>query len=416
MSKLTIFWGDKTSESFYWLADDAQSDSSSPVLMLESQTILKADLACLADIAKGKMVQLVLSSNDIHFNSVQMPNKAQRHIRKAVPYLLEEQVAEPIDDLFIAIGERQKDGSIPVRGIALDYFEDLIQQFKDAEIKVGQVRTDLDLLERPETGFHLVMIEEQLLIIDDKGLRWGCDIDDFSWLVQKYLEEDSEDESMPIAIPLVVVAEDEEKSQLFEQQLPVGRFAPQVQIVESVQEYLSNSSQQPLSLLQGEYEPKAESSPLQNMLWKVATIAGIVLSAHILYQGSQWFALEAQKSNLAKERTVLWKQAFPGRKVPANPDKSLRSYLNSLEGGDGENSFLALLQSSTDKIGDLQKIYPTNISYDASRNELRMDLIAKDLPILNQYRDDLKQGGHEVDMSSATQRGDGYASRLIIRR
>ena len=40
----------------------------------------------------------------------------------------------------------------------------------------------------------------------------------------------------------------------------------------------------------------------------------------------------------------------------------------------------------------------------------------KDLPILNSYRDELKNAGHEVDMSSATQRGEGYSSRLIIRR
>lgn len=423
MNKLTIFWNDRSSDSFRWYLSGNQAlnspKSSSQITAvpdIESEQILKADLACLADTAHGKNVHLVLSCNDVHFNQVTMPNKGQRHLRKAVPYLLEEQVAQTIDELFFALGNRQNDGKIPVRGITLEYLQAIITQFKSAEIELTKISIDLDLLSVPETGSEVVLLNDKVLVSEDSGQRWSCNVSDFSWLAQKQLALNQGDEDLPVAIPLTVLSQAHEAYLNFEHQIPVGRFAPLEQNVESIEQTLSASKVESINLLQGDFEPKVENSPLKQILTKVASIAAIVLVAHLIYQGSQLVALEQQKTLLSQQRTVLWKQAFPGRKVPANPDKALRSFMRTLGGGDGESSFLALLQSTSASITSLNDIYPTNISYDSSRNELRVDLVAKDLPILNQYRDDLKQTGHQVEMSSATQRGDGYSSRLIIRK
>ena len=423
MNKLTIFWNDQLSDSFYWCIDQSniESQTSGAIHELDSHDLLKADLACLADSAQGKKVELVLSSSDIHFSQVTMPNKAQRHLRKAVPYLLEEQLSESVDDVFIAIGERLKSGDIPVRVINQEYIKQIIEQFEQAEIKLECIRVDLDLLSAPEVGYSVVLKDDLLLINEESGFQWNCELDDFSWLVQKRLSEASaekkdDSDDLPVAIPMQVISDNEDSYTLFERQLPVGVFAPQLKLVESTYEFLAASEQTPFNLLQAEFEPKVENSPLKNMLQKVASLAAIIFVAHLAYQSSQIVSLNQQKSLLGKQRTALWKQAFPGRKVPSNPDKTLRTYMNSLGGGDGESSFLSLLQSTSEKINSLQTIYPTNVSYDSSRNEIRMDLIAIDLPVLNQYRDDLKQSGHQVEMSSATQRGEGYSSRLIIRK
>lgn len=417
MNKLSIFWCEKTQKSFYWVVCDNNHETlSSPIHLLDSKEILKDDLACLADIAVGKKVELILSNTDVLISQVSLPNRAQRHVRKAVPYLLEEQLAEAVDKTFVAIGERLSNGNIPVRAIKQNYLIDLLEKFSNAEIKLDKMRVDLDLLETPSVGFVLLAIGEQFLICEESGFRWSCYRDDFFWLVQKRLSEIKFENDIPIAIPLKLIGENEDSYRLFESELPVGVFAPQLELVESVTQYLAKSKEPLINILQGEYETKEENSPVKVMLYKVATIVGMLLFVHILFQTSMIFSLNQQKDLLGKEREVLWEQAFPGRKIPGNMDSVLRSTLASLNTGDGEASFLMMLDSTTSQIKDIQKIYPTNISYDASRNELRMDLVALDLPILNQYRDDLKQSGHEVDMSSATQRGDGYSSRLIIRK
>ncbi|MGX5175100.1 type II secretion system protein GspL [Aliikangiella sp. IMCC44653] len=416
MNNLSIFWGHKNSDSFSWHIDPSVASDSVAVPLIESRVLLKADLAVMADMASQFNVRLILDSRDVHLNSVVMPNKAQRHLRKAVPYMVEEQLAEPVDKTFIAVGARTSNGSIPVRALNLAYFSEIMQQFSDADIKLKSVVTEIDLLEQPEEGYQLVLQADKILVKNDSGNHWYCDPDDFAWLVQKEIAETSAEDEMPIAIPMQVVTDSEDRFRLFESTLPVGRFAPQLQLEVSITEFMHKAKTSATNLMQGEFEAKAERSPYAALIVKLGSLAGLLLFAFIAYQGTQWFTLEQQKQILGKQRAALWKQAFPGRRVPSNPDKALSSYLKTLSGGDGQTSFLGMLDSTSSKIADLESLYPTNISYDASRNELRMDVIAKDLSILNQYRDRLRESGHQVEMSSATQRGDGYSSRLIVRK
>lgn len=288
MNKLTIFWSTKNAEHFYWCVDTSHSsvEVNSAIPILESHSILKADLACLADLASNCKVELIVASSDIHLNIVSLPNKAQRHLRKAVPFLLEEQLADSVDDMFIAIGNRIPSGDIPVRGVGLNYLEEILQVFADVEISLDRIRVDLDLLSQPEEGYQIVLVNDQVLLCDDQGERWSCDQIDFAWLVQKQLATNEDEEALPVAIPMLVTCDEEDIYKLFEQQLPAGRFAPILNLVDSVEESLSESGEPVLNLLQAEYEPKVESSPLKNMLFKVATIAAIILGAHLLYQGS----------------------------------------------------------------------------------------------------------------------------------
>ncbi len=417
MSKLTVFWGDKSSNKFYWQVEQHLSAHSSMALPeLESHEILKADLACIADMAAKRKVELVLSCRDIHSNQVDLPGKAQRHMRKAVPYIIEEQVSEPVDQLFFALGERSADGKIPVRAVNQGYLQSILDSFESAEVKVDCVRVDLDMVESRDDEYQIVLFDNQVLAVDDKGNRWSCHVDDFGWLVQKQIEENSEEDDLPVAIPMTVLSENDELRYQFESQLPAGRFAPDYQLVDSIMASLFASNETIFTLLQGEFELKVENSPLKSMLQKLGTLAAILLVANLVYMGSQTITLKSQFSQLTKERAALWKQAFPGRKMPSSPDRTLRSFLKTAGGGNGDSSFLTMLDSISGKFKDLKQLYPTNISYNAKRNELRVDLIARDLPVLNQYRDDLKKSGFQVDMSSANQRGDGYSSRLIVRK
>lgn len=413
MNKLSLFWGDLTDPYFRWsfTADAAASEKAGVLHPLQNRRMLKADLGVMAEMARDAKVELVLSAIDIHVNQITMPNKAVRHLRKAAPFLLEEQVADSIDKLFIAVGERLGNDKIPVRGVNQQYLQELLRIFTQAEIALKSIKVDLDLIDQPKQGLSLLLLADQVLVVEDSGQRWSCNQEDFSWLVQKNIEDSEQD--YPVARPLQIISEDSELATLFESQLPAGRFAPQSEIVDSVDDFLAAHVTQGINLLQGEFEVKEQNSPMKIFLLRVASLFGLVLLAQVFYQGSQIYALEVQKNRLDEEKAGLWQQAFPGRKMPDNEDKVLRTYLKDA-GGSGEAAFLTLLESSMASLTNLDAVYPTNISFDAAKNELRLDIIAQDLGVLNQYRDALVKAGHQVEQSSATQRGDSYSSRLII--
>lgn len=425
MNKLSIFWEAKTSPYLRWyltddnkVVEDLTAETGlqeQAISQLESHQLLKSDLELLTNMAKGKKVELILNGYDVHLDQVELPTTAKRHISKAVPYLIEEFVAEPIDDFFIAQGEKNKQQQIPVRAIRREYLQSILQAFKKAEIQLKAVYLELDLLAIPQQGFTAVIKDDALLVIQDDQISWQCDRQEFSWLIEKKLQ--AMDEELPVAIPLQIITEQQnEITEDFINQLPTGRFATEITQVKSVEQWVLESKNKPINLLQGEFAVKSENSRLKNLLTQVASIAAVVLVAFLLYQASQWFSLHQQYQKLSAQKAVLWKQAFPGEKYPRNSDRVLASRMKQLAGANQQNAFLAMLSSVSSQIEDLQKLYPTNISYDAIDGEIRLDLIAKELEGLNQYKEKLKQAGFDTEGGSATQRGDGYASRLTVRR
>jgi general secretion pathway protein L len=432
MAKLTLFWGNKKNASFTWHFCSEQKKSNSidgelsQSYQLENHEILKADLVCIADMAKGHEVDLVVSSIDVGSAQVLVPNKAQKVLRKAVPYMLEDELATSVDNLFFAFTDKTKDNLLNVRAIEKEYLEFIIESFKAAEIKLTSVSVDIDHIKVPQEGLKLVIQESEVLVIDSSNNRWQCHQDDFTWLIQKQLDskkdksktnkneenKDEDDSDLSIAIPLKIISS--EATDEFEHQLPVGRFAVDSENVADHYEYILNQSASEINLLQAEYEVQKENSQLNQFLIKVATVAGFVLLTHLIYQGVNIVALSEQVTQLEKQKTTLYKQAFPNSKNVRNPEKSMKIYFKNIGSSSGDSDFLSLLNSSSEKLTDLSQVYPTNISYDKSKSELRLDVIASDLIVLDQYAEALKASGHQVERSSETQRGEGYSSRLVI--
>lgn len=416
MTKLVLFWGEKSDLSFTWKLVGEKENASlnnqlSDSYQIESNELLKADLACLAEMAASIGVSLVLSATDVTAAQVEVPNKAQRLLRKAVPYMLEDEVAISVEDLFFAFADKADKNGMQVRAIERDYLENLIEQFSSAEIRLDEILLDIDLIQPPEDGIKLVVSESQCLSVDSDNSRWHCHPDDYSWLVQKQITN-VEDEELPIAMQLDIFSED--PVDVFMHQLPVGRFAAESHHVEDIFEWMLEQNGSAINLLQAEFEPKKENSKLKDFVVKVATVAGFVLLTHLIYQGTNIYTLSDKKEQLDKQKITLYKQAFPNTKKIRNPEKSMKIYVNSLGTGSGDSDFLSLLGSTSKQLKDLSKIYPTNISYDHSRSELRLDVIASDLTVLDQYAESLRANGHQVEKSSETQRGEGYSSRLTV--
>ncbi len=414
MNELTLFWGNKENPTFYWqfTSQEETSNGQTALHQLESHEILKADLSCMAEMATNAKVTLVISCQDVVCANVQVPNKAQKLLRKAVPFMLEDDIATPVDQLFFALADKADKSGLAVRAIDRYYLESILNTFKSAEIKLNQLLIDGDLIARPEQGYKVFIEQQNCLVVDQDNHRWHCHQDDFSWLIQKQLNQTESEDELPIAVPLEIVSQ--QATDEFEHQLPVGRFAVESHQTDNYYQQLLEENAAPLNLLQAEYEPAKESSKLKQFGLKVASIVGLVLFFHIVYQGVNIYVLSETQENITAQKQALLKQAFPRSKKPS--EKDLRIYMKSLGGSTGEGGFLELLSTASESLTDLTKIYPTNISYDRAKNELRMDVIASDLVVLDKYAEALKQSGHQVEKSSETQRGDGYSSRLTISR
>ena len=79
------------------------------------------------------------------------------------------------------------------------------------------------------------------------------------------------------------------------------------------------------------------------------------------------------------------------------------------------NSFLVMLGQLGEGLAAIPDIRPTNLNYDSSRGEIRLDLLVSNLPLLDKLKDNLVNKGLSIEIGGASAQGSDYSGRLIIR-
>ena len=72
----------------------------------------KLTLAELKEKFPAASCIILVPSNDCLVTTVALPTRQRRQQLKAIPFALEEQLADNIDDMHFAIGDRREDGGI----------------------------------------------------------------------------------------------------------------------------------------------------------------------------------------------------------------------------------------------------------------------------------------------------------------
>ncbi|PIE36670.1 MAG: type II secretion system protein GspL [Gammaproteobacteria bacterium] len=123
--QLIIYMPDPGEDRVEWaMADD--------VGKLENQP-QAGTLADAAAATEGLRAVLVLRGGDVLLSEVRVPGASAARIQQAVPFALEDQLADDVDDLHFALGSRLGDDRWPVAVIA----HDILRQVTDACAAAG---------------------------------------------------------------------------------------------------------------------------------------------------------------------------------------------------------------------------------------------------------------------------------------
>ena len=79
--------------------------------------ITSGSLDDAAVVAAQHKVIVLLDSSNVHLNHVQLPTSNRQKMLRAIPYALEEQLAEDIEDFHFVIGKTDPHYGTPVAGI-----------------------------------------------------------------------------------------------------------------------------------------------------------------------------------------------------------------------------------------------------------------------------------------------------------
>lgn len=143
-----------------WIAVDSAGTRKGP-------PVAGALAEAAADIGDRKVIVLV-PGTDVLTTSVDLPVRSGPRLQAALPYALEESVADDIDNLHFAAGARRDDGRSPVSVVSHACMEAWLERLHDAGIHPAKMIPENHGLARIP-GTVSLLLDGELLFLNDGG-------------------------------------------------------------------------------------------------------------------------------------------------------------------------------------------------------------------------------------------------------
>jgi len=310
---LFIRLGSKASDAISWLIFSTHEQE-----IIASGELDNADqLTLLTAKAQQRQVTVFVPSCDIALKRLTVPGKSQRAIRLATPYMLEDDLAQDVEQLFFAYANLSQDAqghNCFVAAVERSQMQKWLLWLADAEIDSKIMIPDVLAMPLVADAWSAITLSnhnnEQIILRQDK---WqGFTVDSATWQVitKQWVQQKPQTEPQESEISTIQAYSS----------LPFTDELNKVFTVEAMPEELplallaKHSKNQPFNLLQGEFQIKEMRSNVAiNWLW-AAGFAMFALLLNVGYKGAQLVQLQNQQQAIEQQIVSTYKQVFPKSK------------------------------------------------------------------------------------------------------
>lgn len=362
------------------------------------------ELVQLTEKSAAREVVVFVPASDIAIKRLKVPGSSQRAIRLAAPYMLEEELAQDVDQLFFAFSETKQDergNNCFLAAVERKQLELWLQWLADAGIFCKLIIPDALALPTQNSSSTAVMLGEQVLV---KLEEWRVmSFEANAWpIIATHFSHVDENEKAIMAYSTLTQVPAELKVEYLPEELPLA--------------ILATHHSRKFNLLQGEFQVKEKRSATNtNWLW-VAGIACVALVLNFGLKGAELYRLSLQQSSIEDAIIENYKAAFPQTKrVKVSTVRSqLRQKLAEV-GNSGESAgFLPLLIKLEPALARVPEIKPQTLKFDGKRQEVRMQTIAKDYQYFEKLKIALEKEGLTVNLGAQNNQGEQISGSFSI--
>ncbi|HUT41775.1 MAG TPA: type II secretion system protein GspL [Gammaproteobacteria bacterium] len=386
-----------TGDSWHWLRMDVNG--------IPQSGIQAGPIEDAAREAEGLRVVVLAPGVDCLLTTVHIPGRNRQKLLRAVPYALEEQLSDEVEQLHFALGAAGAGGNWPVAVINREYMDRLIAALDTTAMDVQQVVPEVLAVPLVENEISAFVIDDIVLVRNGPASGFAVDGENLDTMLAMQQDE--------VAAPVRLIVRPDI-------QPPVVDDYPG----EVIEEYYSDDplvifaqglDSGSINLLQGAYSRSGDWSRVWKP-WRATAallLAGILIS--LVAMGVDYYRLSGESEQLQAQIEQTFRTAVPGTQRVVNPRVQMQQQLDRLQrSGNAGADFLALLGKTGSVLKGVQGVELGGISFRAGR--LDLDLTIPNLQSLDQLKQALAgSGGLEVEIQSATTGDDQRVqSRLRI--
>ena len=355
---------------------------------------------------RGSKVVLLIPDSDVSLAETKIPSKNKKQMLQAIPYALEDTLAEDIDDLHFSAYRETDDANVKVAVINKDRLGYWVDLLKEKDITVHYVLPALFGLSVAETGWSVDIGDHEAQIRQNALEGFSCSLDVLDYLLPAAIEE-----HQPEA--LYVSGESLRVTRILQNQEIDIRVGTPASVVNS-------ESLEPALALNLLNNFSRGESALKNINWSpwkpVAVIGSLLLAT--------WVGMFMWQNNLARQQldtiesqiTSVYKSAIPnGKQTDADAQlSSMTSTLSQLQGNLNAASVspLPTIARLAPVLKQFSKMSIKELGF--KRNKLEVKVETPNLSMLDQFKQAAATNKLEVSIGSSKTTADSVASTLIV--
>ncbi len=354
-------------------------------------------------LASGKKVVVFIPNEDVLLTSIDIPSKNKKQLLQAIPYALEERLAEDVDSLHFAIHRENDDSPTHVAIINHQRMEDWLNILREHNVHPHYVLPSLFAIPSKPDGWTLINSQDKSQLRQDKWSGFSCNQDLLAIFLDEILEEDAPEK--------IYYSGDEAQypevlKDIEHQQLAHSNEVNHDDVVDVLE----------INLLTGF---SRGDSALFNVNWKpwkpVAALAGLLGALWLGMLAWQNHQLDKQLARLDAEIESVYKKTFPKSRIQ-NAPVQMKQKLAELQKANGAsaNSPLQTIALVSPFFKKFPKITLREIRH--QNNNLLFVISAPNLSSLENFKNTLmKEGTLQVKIKSSTTTSDKVESTLVVK-
>ena len=412
-----------------WLLIRLSRETAAPVSFLVADsagrivsTAQRGVLAQAAALAPGRRVCVLVPGADVLLTEVDVPVKSGARVQQVVPFALEEQLAEDIDQLHFAVGRRAGDSvRTPVAVVSRALMGEWLAALGGAGITAEAMYADSNLIPA-NPGQAVALLEGDGATVRPVG---GSPVT---------MPVDALAEALELVRPApdAMVASERTASGLV---LYTGapEWHQRSREVEAVRErfdgikvqlltdgplalfaqQLPTATTGAINLLQGPYAP----ATALNSGWRAWRLAAALLVAlvalHAAGSAAELIALSRTEHRLDGAIAETFLAAMPGEHNTQNARRRMEQRLALMQNGGDSAGLLGALSALAQASASVPGFHVQALSFREGALELR--LAAPSAEALDHIGQSLRSIGWQADLTSGNAAGSGYEGRMVIK-
>lgn len=349
------------------------------------------DQATDRSLVTGRRVVVFVPAADVRLASAKVPARQPAKVLQAVPYALEDQLAEDVEHLHFAIGPRQEDGSHPVAVLTRHRLQRFLAPLHARGVQPEALVPEMLALPWDASGtqWSALLHNGQVCVRNGAWSGFACaaeDLESFLALadpdrahpLRLHLAGDTGFDGSRVDWPLTLLPQPDALFAL------ATHYAPE----------------RAINLLQGAFAPSRDL----DRLWKPWRLAAALLVIWSVLQlgryGIESWQLGHELARQDAANVTRFQQLFPDQTRVVDLSKQLDQQMRALSGASNGAGPLPLLESLAQALAAQPQLRLTGLQY--RDNALFLSMTAPDLQVLENLRNGFAQRpGASLEVQSA---------------